>query len=136
MREELWAAPLLLLPGVALLVMSTSARYAQIHTEIHQILGEKIQSTLVEQLLSRSRMFRNALVSLYVVVSLFALASLSGGFIMLIDEKASYLVMVLTCAGIGALLFAALQLVRESILSLDIIKDHLEHGRQHHHKDE
>lgn len=140
MREELWAAPLLLLPGVALLVMSTSARYAQIHAEIHQIMGEKVRTGLAKQLLMRSRMFRNALVSLYVAVSLLAIASLSGGLIMLIDEKASYVVVLLTCLGIFALLLAAIELVRESMLSLDIIRDHLEpasdSGTKHEHSHE
>ena len=30
-------APLVLLPGVALLVLSTSARYAQLHGEFHHL---------------------------------------------------------------------------------------------------
>ncbi|MGB5364820.1 MAG: hypothetical protein WBN14_01035 [Polyangiales bacterium] len=34
--ELLWVAPLLLLPGVGLLVMSTAARFGQIHEEIER----------------------------------------------------------------------------------------------------
>ena len=33
-----WATPLLLLPGVALLITSTSVRFDLVHTEIHHML--------------------------------------------------------------------------------------------------
>ncbi len=37
-----WLTPLVLLPGVALLVLSTSARYGQIHQEFHHLVAEKV----------------------------------------------------------------------------------------------
>ena len=38
-----WLTPLVLLPGVAMLVMSTSARYGQIHQEFHHLVAEKVR---------------------------------------------------------------------------------------------
>ncbi len=36
--DTLWAAPLLLLPGVALMVLSTSTRFGLLHDEFHRVL--------------------------------------------------------------------------------------------------
>jgi hypothetical protein len=37
-QTELWLTPLILLPGVALLIMSTSVRFGQVHDEFHVFL--------------------------------------------------------------------------------------------------
>jgi hypothetical protein len=72
-NAEIWSTLLLLLPGVALLIMSTSARYGQIHTELHRLLekprgGLKIASARL--FAKRSTLFRNALVSQYLSVGI------------------------------------------------------------------
>ena len=59
---EFWLTPLILLPGVALLIGSTSARFGQIHTEFHHLLdhpdaGAQILSRNLQQ---RARLFRDA----------------------------------------------------------------------------
>ena len=127
MKEELWAAPLLLLPGVALLIMSTSARFAQIHSEIHRIMDHSEDSeSSVCHLLYRSKLFRDALVSLYISVALFAVASLVGGLSVHFPDNGPTLVAGLTFGGVLFLLFASTQLVRESLLSLKIIQEHVQ----------
>ena len=40
----LWLTPLVLLPGVAILLISTSARYGEIHAEFHRLLGQSDHS--------------------------------------------------------------------------------------------
>jgi len=47
---EIWLTPLLLLPGVALLIMSTSARYGQIHAELHHLIEKRRDRVLVSSL--------------------------------------------------------------------------------------
>lgn len=128
---SLWLAPMILLPGVALLVVSTSARYAQIHDEIHHI---QMSDTAPElemsgHLLTRALMFRNALVSLYFSVALFLLASLFGGLTSVFrgwESVSNTIVLVILGFGILFLVFASIELVRESILSVDIIRQHHE----------
>jgi len=127
---EIWLTPLLLLPGVALLIMSTSARYGQIHAELHHLIEKRRDRVLVSslQLLTkRSTLFRNALVSLYVSVGLLSLAGLLGGLMGPWESAAINIVWVLTCLAIVCLLFAAVELIRESRLSLDIIQAHSKH---------
>ena len=127
MNSAIWITPLLLLPGVALLVMSTSVRFAQIHGEIHDLAERAGPASEITagRLLQRSILFRDALVGLYLSVAFLALAGLVGGVIEFLSGRAVWLVMAFTCAGIGCLLYAAIQLIRESLRAVDIIKEHV-----------
>jgi hypothetical protein len=122
-----WATPLLLLPGVALLIVSTSARYAQIHEEIHELSREDMLATpkMGSNLLQRSTLFRNALVSLYLSVAFLTASSLIGGVTSFYVSNSEALVLVLAVSGILCLLFAAIELIRESWQSLRIIREHI-----------
>ncbi len=122
---EMWLTPLLFLPGVALLVMSTSVRFGQIHGELHNLLEHGSASDMTAgQLLKRSTLFRDALVSLYCGFGLFSLASLLGGLTITWLEASMWIVVAITCLGIFTLVFASAQLIRESVLSLRIIEEH------------
>jgi hypothetical protein len=122
-----WLAPLLLLPGVALMIVSTAARYGQVHDEAHHWheKGEAASPLVARHLRTRAVLFRNALVCLYLTVSLLALAGVLGVITQSLGEAAVWLIITLTALGIVSLLLAALQLIRESFLSLEIIDEHL-----------
>ena len=122
-----WILPLVLLPGVALLIMSTSVRYGQIHSELHHILEsqEAVSTMFHDHLLRRATFFRNALVALYVSVAVFAIGSISGAIAELLQGPGNWLVIIFTCIGILCLIGAAVELIRESILSLQVIDHHL-----------
>ena len=80
---EIWLTPLILLPGVALLIMSTSARFGQLDDKFHRLLRDHDEHArrLCRQLVRRAGLFRNALLGLYLSVGLFALASLLGAVV-------------------------------------------------------
>jgi hypothetical protein len=80
---EFWLTPLILLPGVALLVGSTSARFGQVHTEFHHLVNHPDAHAKIvsRNLLARSKLFRDALAGLYISVGLFSLRSLLGGVV-------------------------------------------------------
>ena len=125
--ELLWVTPLLLLPGVGLLVMSTAARFGQIREEIHNLLTHpELGRPMAGQLWRRCRLFRDALVSLYSAVALFAVASLAGGMIQVLGGDGRWVTISLTCLGIVAIVCGVVQLIRESILLLDVFQGHLE----------
>ncbi len=122
----LWLTPLVMLPGVALLVLSTSARYAQIHEEFHHLLTDdaaRRRRTAVH-LLARSVLFRNALTALYVSVGAFAVASLIGGVGSLFSLNVEIIVAGMAFLGVTTLVYAAWELIRESAKSLEIIREH------------
>lgn len=117
--------PLLLLPGVALLIVSTSTRYANLHEEIHR-LQDHPHEILGDHLQRRAYLFRNALVGLYLCVCVFALASLIGVILELLKFHPAWMIVALTSLGCIALLYAASQLVMESYLSLEVITHHIQ----------
>jgi len=123
-----WLFPLILLPGVALLVMSTSARYAQIHEELHHILMERetVEETFFIHLGKRATYFRNALVALYISVGTFAVGSLIGAFMDFMGGPSTVTVVAFSGLGIICLIYASVELIRESLLSLRVIENHLD----------
>lgn len=125
---EVWLTPLILLPGVTLLLVSTSARFGQLHTEIHRLLDhpDAHARILSRHLLRRSRLFRDALVALYASVGLFAFGSLLGGVVNLWRPESLWIVGGATMIGIGCIVYAAVQLVREALICLHVIVDHTE----------
>ncbi len=113
-----WATPLLVLPGVGLLVMSTSVRFARLHDELHRHLHDmQCAPRTVERLLLRGRLFRNALMSLYGAVALLAIAGLAGGV-----EAPEAVSSSLLAAGVFLLVVAAGFLMRETTISLEVIE--------------
>lgn len=123
-----WVQPLLLLPGVALLIVSTSYRFGQIQTEVHHLLMDefRLPDKALQHLLQRIVLVRNALTGLYSSIALFALGSISGELTLPMGtETSSLIVAIFTGVGITSLLFSVLGLVRESLLSTEVLQDHI-----------
>lgn len=125
---EVWLTPLILLPGVALLIVSTSARFGQLHTEFHRLLDhpDAHARILSQHLLKRSALFRDALLALYASVGLFAIGSLLGGVVNLWRPDSLWVVGTATMFGICCITYASVQLMRETLLCLSVLKDHRE----------
>jgi len=117
-----WLTPLLLLPGVALLLMSTSIRYGQLHDELHRMHDGEVAG--IDELIRRAGLFRNALVSLYLSAGLLALGSLAGGLAGFWMASLNWIVQAITCVGVFCIIFGAFELVRESFLSLHVLNEH------------
>jgi len=124
LEQELWIAPLLLIPGVALLIMSTSARYGQLHSEIHHVADLGPNTSLIKHLFRRARWMRNALVSLYLSVAVFAVTSLVTALFTCLEINSPMITFWMICLGVSCLVFAVFTLIRESIQSLEVIRDH------------
>jgi threonine/homoserine/homoserine lactone efflux protein len=123
--EVTFILPLTLLPGVALLIVSTSTRYGQLHDEIHRFVQQPGQKQGQLHLRQRARHFRDALIGLYLCVSIFALTSLVGVTLEVLSLSSRWPIVILTSLGCISLFFAAYQLVRESFLSLEGLEEDL-----------
>jgi hypothetical protein len=123
--------PLTYIPGVALLIMSTSQRYTDVNSMIHEFSAEecRIKTDRVKQELRRAHLFRNSLLALYLSVVFFSLGSLVAFLVNAWGITTSTAVLeIATVLGVFSILFAVAMLAAESILSLDIIK---RHARRH-----
>ena len=125
-NSSLWIAPLLLLPGVGLLVLSTSTRFGQLHDELHMHIKESNQAALAH-LRRRARLFRDALISLYISVALLTVSSVIGTvatrwsgtferFLTMVAES-------MTVLGVIMVGFAAARLIQESSILMSVIED-------------
>ena len=118
----IWAAPLLLIPAVGLLVISTSARFGQLHEEVHRHRGEK-GSPALKHLYRRAHLIHSALVSFYISVAVLALASLLGTLSRRWLASLTWIPQAMTFIGVAMILFSAFQLIRESRLLITVILD-------------
>ncbi len=122
---DLWVQPLLLIPGVGLLILSTSVRYQQIDVDLrefslHPQLCDHMQA---DRLLRRARYFRDVLVSLYLAAALLAIAALIALMveIRVFPPSAEWVGLGTICLAIAAIAFATVQLIREATMSMEIV---------------
>lgn len=127
-ESSLWISPLLILPGVALLILSTSLRFNRLHDEVEHIASDDHAQhrVLAEGLLLRGRLFRSALISLYVAAALLAAAGLMGVASVYAPNSLGLIPAGLTGIAVGAVVYGTIQLIRESRRSLDIIEAHVQ----------
>ncbi len=118
----IWAAPLLLIPAVGLLVLSTSARFGQLHEEYRRHRGEH-DSRALKHLCKRASLIHSALVSFYTSVAVLAFASLLGTLSDRWFKSLTWIPQAMTFVGVVLILFSAIQLIRESRLLITVILD-------------
>ncbi len=121
----LWAAPLLLIPGVGLLVLSTSARFGQLHQEMLRQKSEG-RSGAVTHLCRRARLLHSALVSFYLSIAVLASSSLLGTLANRWFKTLAWIPEAMTFLGVAVITFAAIQLIRESKLLITVVLDDAE----------
>ena len=116
--------PLILISGVGLLILSTTARFGQLEAQLHGIAADPEAETaiLVRHLVHRGVQFRNALVSLYGSIALLTLASLAGAVLQADHAVALPVVTILTCIAFAGVLFAAGTLIAESLGSIEVFR--------------
>lgn len=122
--------PLTYIPGVALLIMSTSQRFTAVNNTIHGFSEEecRVKSERVKQELRRAHLFRNSLLGFYLSVAFFSLGSLVAFLVNSWGITTSTKVLeIATVLGVVFIVFSVSKLAAESILSLDIIKHHAKH---------
>jgi hypothetical protein len=100
----LWVTPLLLIPGMALLAISTSGRYTQL---LLYVATNPKQSGLKRQL----PLLRYALIAIYTGIAFDAAAALLGHLFASDADLSRLLLLVLSCIGVICLIFAAVCLV-------------------------
>lgn len=118
----IWAAPLLLIPAVGLLVLSTSTRFGQLHEEYRRHRGEH-DSLALKHLCKRAGLMHSALVSFYTSVAVLAFASLLGTLSDRWFKSLTWIPQAMTLLGVVLILFSAIQLIRESRLLMTVILD-------------
>jgi hypothetical protein len=121
-----WVTPLLILPGVGLLLVSTSARYEAVHAEIHRLLEERSKQSgdCAAHEFHRARILRIAMVSLYAAASLLSASGLAAALTIWWLASLHRRAWLLLVGGVSCLVVSSLALVRESAVSFSVVEAH------------
>ncbi len=123
-------APLLLLSGVGLIILSTSARFMSVKTEIQQFTPQdcRDERKKVMRELKRAHLFHRALVGLYLSIGFFSSSALIGSLVHNYPKLANFILQSFTIAGVACTVFAIFQLIAESFISFNIVVTHTENN--------
>ena len=82
-----WVTPLLLLPGIGLLLVSTSTRYEAVHQEIHTLLkhASDDHSDCASHVVRRARLLQITMLALYSAVALLSTSGLIAALTLVIQ---------------------------------------------------
>ncbi|GAB5527720.1 MAG: hypothetical protein Roseis2KO_55920 [Roseivirga sp.] len=119
-----WIIPLTLLPGIGMMIMSTSHLSTAISQEISGLIHEdRCDTHLVEQKISQMSLLNRALVALYLGAASFAITGLIGAVSAVQDLMIRDTFTVCLILGIGCLLIATIFLITFSMRAVRIKKN-------------
>ncbi len=116
--------PVVLISGVGLLILSTTARFGQLEAEVNRLTGasDEASGRLLQHLLLRARKYRLALMCLYASAAILAGATLIGGALALVGSLAVPVTQALTCFAVLWIFVALVALLIESRLSIEALE--------------
>lgn len=119
-----WIIPLTLLPGIGMMIMSTSNLSTAISQEISGLIHEESCDTdLVDRKITQMSLINRALVALYLGAASFAITGLIGGVSTVQNLMIKDTFIVFLIIGIGCLLVATIFLITFSIRAVRIKKN-------------
>ena len=119
---ELALIPIGMLPGIGLLILSTSNRYWTVVSDLLGMGAEEAPRACIERY--RARLFRNALVSLYAAVACASTSALAGSLLNFLGAGGEKFAAIGSALAIACVVYASAELIRESVLSLRVVAIH------------
>jgi hypothetical protein len=118
---SLWLVPVSIIPGLGMLVLSTSARYMTVALQLREQGKEETPDLWLSELIfKRACCLQQALVGLYISIALFVIASLLTASTYTADLPESFSKWVMLAGGVCTL-YATLHLAYEVITSRKIV---------------
>ncbi|WP_108805229.1 DUF2721 domain-containing protein [Aquimarina sp. Aq107] len=125
---ENWYLPATIIPGIGLLILSTSNLLVNLSTEIKTLITEDIiKEQLIERKLRQLKLLNSAMVFLYIAVASFVISALVSGIYKSIDTDFNATIYI-TIAGITSALLGLIALIIYSFRAVKIRQD------QYHNK--
>lgn len=121
---EAWILPFTFIPGVGMLILSTSNRYYHVKELIREIMLEEHKRELwsFDNLIARAHLFHRALVVLYIAIGSFSLSALVSNIHQNWITKYHHICIavsdMLILSGVVCVVFASVTLIREATISL------------------
>ena len=117
--------PLTFLPGIGMLIMSTSRRYIELINQMQRVFQQEQKYTphFYSCQHQRLRMFKWALTFLYLCVGLILLGSLLGGLTITYHPLSEYLLFSFVILAVFSAMASVGILIRESFVSASLINE-------------
>ncbi|WP_299260003.1 DUF2721 domain-containing protein [uncultured Aquimarina sp.] len=120
---EHWYLPATIIPGIGLLILSTSNLLVNLSTEIKTLITEDpIKEKLIERKLRQLKLLNSAMVFLYVAVASFVISALVSGIYKSIETHFNATIYI-TIAGIISALLGLIALILYSFRAVKIRQD-------------
>ncbi len=120
---EHWYIPATIIPGIGLLILSTSNLLVNLSTEIKTLIAEvTIDETLIKQKLKQLKLLNSAMVFLYAAVALFVISALISGVYKSVETNFDSAIYI-TIVGIISALLGLIALIIYSFRAVKIRQD-------------
>ncbi|NOX85249.1 MAG: DUF2721 domain-containing protein [Chlorobi bacterium] len=121
-------APLTFLPGLGMIILSTSRRYIELIRQMQQIFDRNLEydERFFKCQRSRLGMFKWSLSLLYIAAGLIFLGSLTGSLTLTFHPLSEYLLFSFMILAVIAAVSAMFLLVKESFVSASLIYEQFE----------
>ncbi len=119
-----WYVPITIVPGIGLLLLSTSNLLIALSTEIKELIGKQSDvQTILSRKLRQLKLLNNAMVFLYIAVASFVLSGLIAGLYESTHIMGAEIPIYFTVAGILSALLALCILIVYSFRAVKIRHD-------------
>lgn len=120
---EHWYIPATIIPGIGLLILSTSNLLVNLSTEIKTLIEEMtIDQKLIKQKLKQLKLLNSAMVFLYASVALFVISALISGVYKSVETNFDSTIYI-TITGIISALLGLIALIIYSFRAVKIRQD-------------
>ncbi|MDY8134546.1 DUF2721 domain-containing protein [Aquimarina sp. 2201CG5-10] len=124
---EHWYIPATIIPGIGLLILSTSNLLINLSTEIKGLIEEvSIEKKMIQRKLKQLKLLNSAMVFLYIGVACFVISALVSGLYKSIDSNSDSAIYI-TIAGIASILLGLITLIIYSFRAVKIRQDQFQH---------
>lgn len=120
---ENWYIPISIIPGIGLLILSTSNLMVTLTTEINTLIHNTDENDgIINRKLVQLKLLNRAMVLFYIAISCLVTAALIGGISLKLDTEAT-LALYVIILGIIMLLFGLFWLIKYSYRAVSIRQD-------------
>lgn len=120
---ENWYIPISIIPGIGLLILSTSNLMVSLSTEINTLIHSTDENDMIiNRKLVQLKLLNRAMVLFYIAISCLVTAALIGGISLKLDTEAT-LALYVIILGIMMLLFGLFWLIKYSYRAVSIRQD-------------
>ncbi|GAA4272759.1 DUF2721 domain-containing protein [Aquimarina gracilis] len=119
---ENWYVPITIIPGIGLLILSTSNLLIALSNEIKNLIQDSNNQRLIQRKLKQLKLLNGAMVFLYLSVACFMISGLISGLFRIVETKMNFSV-YMAIIGIVSALLGLIALIVYSFKAVKIRQD-------------